>query len=144
MAAVLGLFLGLLVSETPATAGGRTSGEITPGGSLPSRVAGAVVQFYQNVLSPVDGDRCRMQPTCSLYAIQAIRKHGVVVGVILAADRLMREGEEIYRGVPVHTPKGLRFPDPLGANDFWMGGSRKKIPAQGDSSVPAFVNMKQP
>jgi len=98
--------------------------------SFSKKMTVGVLRFYKKFLSPVNGDRCRMQPTCSEYAIHAVRKHGLVVGVILAVDRLMREGEEIHRGLPVLTPKGLRYPDPLESNDLWMGDDHPQ--ASGD------------
>lgn len=110
--------------------------------SFSSRIATSALQFYQRSISPVNGDRCRMRPTCSEYAIHAIHKHGLVVGVVLAADRLMHEGEEIHRGLPVQTPKGLRYSDPLEANDFWMGRSRPDVPAHGEGLIPTFIEKK--
>jgi putative membrane protein insertion efficiency factor len=110
--------------------------------SFSSKIAMGMVHFYQRFLSPVNGDRCRMRPTCSEYAIHAIRKHGLVVGVVLAADRLMREGEEIHRSLPVQTPKGLRYSDPLEANDFWMGGKRPDVPDNGEGLIPTLIEKK--
>lgn len=121
MALIFLLLVLLGAGATPAVAvEGMHEGTIS-GGSFPRKVAVGALRFYKKFISPVNGDRCRMQPTCSEYAIHAIRKHGFVVGVILAADRLMREGEEIHRGLPVLTPEGLRYPDTLESNDFWMG-----------------------
>ena len=34
------------------------------------------IRFYQLVISPVIGPRCRYTPTCSEYAIEAIERHG--------------------------------------------------------------------
>jgi putative membrane protein insertion efficiency factor len=144
MVLILCLFLVLLAERTTAAAGGEMSEEMLSDGSLSSRVAASVVRFYQQVLSPVDGDRCRMQPTCSEYAIHAIRKHGALMGVILAADRMMREGEEIQRSLPAHTSKGLRYLDPLGANDFWMGSKHEEIPGHGEGLIPTSLKKKQP
>jgi len=53
-------------------------------------VALAVVRLYQLVLSPLLGPSCRFQPTCSEYAMDAIRRHGVLRGSWLAARRLSR------------------------------------------------------
>lgn len=56
------------------------------------RVAGTVliapIRFYQLCISPLMPPACRYVPTCSNYAIQAIRKHGPVKGAWLAAKRL--------------------------------------------------------
>ena len=43
---------------------------------LPSLVLIALVRVYQLTLSPIIGQQCRFQPTCSHYMIEAIRKYG--------------------------------------------------------------------
>jgi uncharacterized protein len=45
---------------------------------------------YQRTISPATGRRCRYEPTCSAYALQAITRYGVVRGLVLAAWRLLR------------------------------------------------------
>ena len=50
----------------------------------------APIRFYQRLISPAIGPRCRYYPTCSSYAVQAIQELGVVRGVILAGWRLLR------------------------------------------------------
>tara|TARA_B100001013_G_scaffold335046_1_gene253179 strand:- start:419 stop:637 length:219 start_codon:yes stop_codon:yes gene_type:complete len=49
-----------------------------------------IVKFYQKVFSPLLGPSCRFQPTCSNYAIIAIQKHGVLLGVLLASKRILK------------------------------------------------------
>ena len=49
-----------------------------------------LIRFYQWVLSPWVGGRCRHFPSCSAYAIEAIRVHGAFSGGWLAAKRLSR------------------------------------------------------
>jgi len=49
-----------------------------------------LVRVYQLVVSPLLGPRCRFYPSCSSYAIQAVRRHGPVRGAGLAAWRLLR------------------------------------------------------
>ncbi|RUO26982.1 membrane protein insertion efficiency factor YidD [Aliidiomarina minuta] len=48
----------------------------------------ALIRGYQLIISPLLGPRCRFMPTCSEYAIQAIRLHGVVKGSWLALKRI--------------------------------------------------------
>jgi uncharacterized protein len=48
------------------------------------------VWFYRMAISPVLGPKCRFQPTCSAYALEALDKHGPVRGVWLAARRLAK------------------------------------------------------
>ena len=50
----------------------------------------APIRLYQRLISPVLPRRCKYEPTCSAYAVQAIRELGVLRGSILAALRLAR------------------------------------------------------
>jgi putative membrane protein insertion efficiency factor len=50
----------------------------------------AVIRFYQLVISPVLGPKCRFTPTCSQYAIEAIKKYGIFKGGWLAVKRIGR------------------------------------------------------
>ncbi len=47
------------------------------------------IKIYQWTLSPFLGQQCRYQPTCSHYAIEAIRKHGPFKGGWLAVKRII-------------------------------------------------------
>ena len=47
-----------------------------------------LIQLYQLTLSPYFGQQCRFSPTCSYYAIEAIRKYGTLRGVIYGLRRL--------------------------------------------------------
>lgn len=49
-----------------------------------------VVRFYRVAISPWLGTRCRYQPTCSSYAIEALQVHGALKGSWLAARRIGR------------------------------------------------------
>lgn len=49
-----------------------------------------LIRAYQVTLGPLLGGRCRFYPSCSEYALQAIRERGPVVGAALAARRLAR------------------------------------------------------
>lgn len=50
----------------------------------------ALVRCYQLLVSPWLGARCRFQPTCSEYAVLALRRYGPIVGSWKAAGRLLR------------------------------------------------------
>jgi putative membrane protein insertion efficiency factor len=63
----------------------------------PSRVTRALriavstpIMLYQRVISPGIPRRCRYEPTCSRYAVQAIGEYGILRGLVLAAWRLLR------------------------------------------------------
>lgn len=48
------------------------------------------IRFYQGAISPMLPAACRYQPTCSQYAVEALRKHGLAKGSWLAAKRIAR------------------------------------------------------
>jgi len=50
----------------------------------------AVVRLYQKILSPYIGGQCRFHPTCSEYAIMAIRKDGPAKGAVKSLYRILR------------------------------------------------------
>ena len=50
----------------------------------------APIRLYQRVLSPMMPARCKYHPSCSEYAVQAIRMHGVMRGLVLAGWRILR------------------------------------------------------
>jgi len=79
------------------------------------------VLLFQKYISPVDGQRCAMYPTCSSYSLQALRKHGPLIGVFLTVDRLYHEGDPIEQQHPINKWGYIRFYDPLENNDWWLG-----------------------
>jgi putative membrane protein insertion efficiency factor len=50
----------------------------------------APVLFYRRFVSPMFPPVCRFDPTCSEYALDALRIHGPIKGMILTAKRLSR------------------------------------------------------
>lgn len=48
------------------------------------------IRFYQRCISPLTPPSCRFTPTCSQYAVEALRKHGPLRGSWLALRRLLR------------------------------------------------------
>ncbi len=48
------------------------------------------IRFYQRKISPLFLPRCRYYPTCSQYAVEAVERHGVIKGSLLAIARLLR------------------------------------------------------
>lgn len=57
---------------------------------LPRRALMLPVRAYRLLLSPWIGGRCLYEPTCSLYALQALERHGALAGGALAAGRILR------------------------------------------------------
>lgn len=80
-------------------------------------VAIAPIRVYQRLVSPLLGPRCKYHPTCSEYSVQAIRRYGVLRGMVLAGWRLLRcnpwsqggfdyvEDQQLFRARPA--PKDL-------------------------------------
>lgn len=49
-----------------------------------------LVRFYQVAISPLKPPTCRFSPTCSTYALEALKKYGLLKGGRLALSRIMR------------------------------------------------------
>lgn len=49
-----------------------------------------IVRAYRRLLSPLFPPSCRFTPTCSEYAIMALRRHGVMRGLLLTTARVIR------------------------------------------------------
>ncbi len=48
------------------------------------------IYFYRVCISPLTPPSCRFTPTCSAYAVEAIKKHGPIKGLYLAVRRILR------------------------------------------------------
>ncbi len=55
-----------------------------------SRLIIGIIRLYQYGISPFLAPSCRFSPTCSEYACEAVKKHGVLRGASLAAWRILR------------------------------------------------------
>lgn len=58
--------------------------------STSQKIAVKLVKGYQILLSPLLGNNCRFDPTCSFYAIEAINRFGVLKGCWLAGKRILK------------------------------------------------------
>ncbi len=56
----------------------------------------SMIRFFQVYISPIDGPRSSFYPTSSQYALEAIQKHGVLKGIGMGCDRLLRENGEMW------------------------------------------------
>jgi hypothetical protein len=83
------------------------------------------ITLFQDYISPVDGDRCPMKPTCSAYALYAMKKHGFFIGAMMTADRLIHESDEIRYAPAIIQGESVRFYDPVSNNDFWFDKDRR-------------------
>lgn len=78
-----------------ATSGARGSGGVA---RFVRSVATAPIVAYQRVISPALPRRCKYEPTCSRYAVDAIRRYGILRGLVLAGWRLLRCNPWSYGG----------------------------------------------
>lgn len=72
------------------------------------------IHFYRYCISPLTPPACRFTPTCSQYALEALRIHGPVRGTALASRRILRcnpWGGSGYDPVPVPVPPLEEFTD---------------------------------
>ncbi len=73
----------------------------------------ALVTVYRYTLSPLLGPRCRYEPSCSQYALEALGEHGALLGGWLAVRRIARchpWGGHGYDPVPHRHPHSLPRP----------------------------------
>lgn len=65
----------------------------------------SAIGFYQRRISPLFPARCRYYPTCSQYALEAVKIHGAFKGTLLAIGRLVRCNIFFPGGVDPVPPK---------------------------------------
>jgi hypothetical protein len=80
---------------------------------MATRVLRAVVTTpiiaYQKLISPAIPKRCKYEPSCSRYAVEAIRRYGILRGLVLAGWRLLRCNPWSYGGYdPVEAQRVFR------------------------------------
>jgi putative component of membrane protein insertase Oxa1/YidC/SpoIIIJ protein YidD len=93
------------------------------------RIAEAPVLFYQRFLGTSWVRRCSYYPSCSNYALLAIRKHGAVLGSIMAFDRLQHEADEVRFSPLIVSGGEIKGYDPLENNDYWWYRATRPEPA---------------
>jgi hypothetical protein len=98
-------------------------------------IAAGPVLFYQRFLGSSWGHRCPSYPSCSNYALLAIRKHGAFLGSIITFDRLQHEADEARYTPPVLVGGTIKIYDPLENNDYWW-----YTPARSEPATPAGVD----
>ena len=57
---------------------------------LTAKIMLGLIRFYQYAVSPLIPPRCRYTPTCSQYALEAVKKYGALTGGWLAVKRIAR------------------------------------------------------
>ena len=48
-----------------------------------------IIKFYQYLISPILGNKCRYLPTCSEYYIESLKMHGFIKGSYLGLKRIL-------------------------------------------------------
>jgi len=88
--------------------------------SILSRPALWAIALYRSQISPAIGARCSLTPSCSQYAVNALRQYGVL-GLALAGDRMVREPDVVTaKEVPIVINKQIKYADPVSAHTFWF------------------------
>jgi len=72
----------------------------------------APVRLYQRFVSPAIPQRCKYHPSCSQYAVTAIRRYGILRGLVLAGWRLLRCNPWSHGGVDFVDGQKLFRPRP--------------------------------
>ena len=49
-----------------------------------------LIQIYKFLISPIIGKNCRFNPTCSNYALEALKKHGLFLGIYYSIIRISK------------------------------------------------------
>jgi len=84
-------------------------------GRFARAAASAPIVVYQRVISPAIPRRCKYEPTCSHYAVDAVRRYGILRGLVLAGWRLLRCNPWSYGGYdPVEAQRVFRIADDPG------------------------------
>jgi uncharacterized protein len=71
--------------------------------------ASAPILVYRRVISPAIPRRCKYEPTCSRYALEAVKRYGILRGAVLAGWRLLRCNPWSYGGYDPVDAQGV-FP----------------------------------
>jgi putative membrane protein insertion efficiency factor len=50
----------------------------------------AIIKFYKYFISPLLGSNCRFYPSCSSYSLEALQRHGAIIGCYLTLKRLLK------------------------------------------------------
>lgn len=91
----------------------------------------ALIRLYQWTIRPFLGPRCRYEPHCSEYGIEAFRRHGLFAGTWLTAHRLCRCHPWARSGID---PVPEKFPSPRGGPNGQTPDQALKSPSTSTTS----------
>lgn len=94
--------------------------------SLARTAVKAPLLVYQRAISPALPRRCKYEPTCSRYALEAIDSHGVLRGIVLASWRVLRCNPFSHGGY-----------DPVEAQRVFKASARRTRAARRDRAARA-------
>lgn len=97
------------------------------------RILIALIRFYQGAVSPLLPSTCRYTPSCSRYALEAVRRHGALRGGWLAARRLLRchpLGGRGWDPVPPTDRSGSAGDGEAGLSPDGPGGRKRPRPEE--------------
>src|SRR5258705_10392377 len=98
-----------MISSPETRPGGRSAAQPSAG----ARVLLLLIGTYRRFISPMLGPRCRFEPSCSAYALEAVREHGALRGSWLAVRRIRRRHPFNPGGFdPVPPPRAGRLKAP--------------------------------
>lgn len=75
-------------------------------------VATALIRLYQRFISSQDGPTCGFTPSCSRFGMAAVQKYGMLRGILLTADRLLRCNGSQSQHYPI-APNSEKYVDPI-------------------------------
>lgn len=102
----------------------------------------ALVRGYRLLLQPWLGNRCRFEPSCSAYALQALARHGAGRGTLLSGWRILRCNPWCAGGCdPV--PDNRRWPGEGRGGDP-HGGVFTRLISRPDTGLPARAGTDTP
>ncbi len=68
----------------------KGAGTLTAVSRWPRRVGAALIRGYQRFVSPAFPPRCRFNPSCSQYTLEAVERYGLVLGSWYGVKRLAK------------------------------------------------------
>jgi putative membrane protein insertion efficiency factor len=77
------------------------------------------LRFYQENISSHDGARCLFYPTCSQFAVQALKKYGVFIGVLMTIDRMVYREDPLSMRYYSYDGRKKRYLDPVYHNNIF-------------------------
>ena len=109
--------------RSPDSFSNKNNGPIASGpdreAAVSKSIASSPIEFYRNFLSSHWGNSCSHYPSCSMYSLLAIKKHGWYLGLIMTFDRLQHESNEARFSPLIIIERTLKVYDPVENNDFW-------------------------